>query len=53
MVKDLTADQCGLEALRRFSYRPMETEPNMVLTIDPAWLNYEDYLKRLGREVSP
>jgi hypothetical protein len=47
MVKDLTADQCGLEALRRFSYRPMETEPNMVLTIDPAWLNYEDYLNAL------
>jgi hypothetical protein len=47
MVKDLTVDQGSLEALRRFSYRPMETEPNMVLTIDPAWCCYEDYLAAL------
>ena len=47
MVKDLTADQCGLEALRRFSYRPMETEPNMVLAINPAWRSYDDYLSAL------
>jgi hypothetical protein len=47
MVKDLTAEQPGLEVLRRFSYRPMETEPNMVLTIDSAWRSYEDYLTAL------
>ncbi len=47
LVKDLTADQKGLEALRRFSYRPVETEPNMVLPIDPAWRAYDDYLAAL------
>jgi hypothetical protein len=47
LVKDVTGEQTGLEALRRFSYRPMETEPNMVLAIDPAWKHYEDYLAAL------
>jgi len=47
MVKDLTGEQCGLDSLRRFSYRPMETEPNMVLTIDPSWRTYDDYLGAL------
>jgi len=47
MVKDLTARQTGLEALRRFSYRPLETEPNMLLEINPAWRGYEDYLAAL------
>ena len=47
MVKDLTAEHRGLEGLRRFSYRPMETEPNMVLAIDPAWRTYDDYLAAL------
>lgn len=47
LVKDLTAQQQGLEALRRFSYRPLETEPNMVLPIHPAWRTYDDYLAAL------
>jgi hypothetical protein len=47
LIKDLTAQQNGLEALRRFSYRPLETEPNMVLAIDPAWRRYDDYLAAL------
>jgi predicted N-acyltransferase len=47
MVKDVTANESGLEALKRFSYRPLETEPNMVLAIDPAWRSYEDYLAAL------
>jgi hypothetical protein len=47
MLKDVTPEQSGLESLRRFSYRPMETEPNMVLAIDPAWRTYEDYLGAL------
>src|SRR5262245_27157506 len=47
LVKDLTEQQTGLEALRRFSYRPLETEPNMALSIDPAWRNYDDYLAAL------
>jgi hypothetical protein len=47
LVKDLTGQQTGLEALRRFSYRPLETEPNMVLPINPSWRSYEDYLSAL------
>ena len=47
LVKDLTGQQTGLEALRRFSYRPLETEPNMVLSIDPNWRSYDDYLAAL------
>lgn len=47
LVKDVTERESGLEALRRFSYRPVETEPNMVLAIDPAWRTYEDYLSAL------
>jgi hypothetical protein len=47
MVKDVTARQTGLEALRRFSYRPLETEPNMVLEIPATWRSYDDYLAAL------
>ena len=47
LVKDITERESGLEALRRFSYRPMETEPNMVLAINPAWHSYDDYLGAL------
>ncbi len=47
MVKDLTAAQAGAGALARFSYRPVETEPNMVLALDPGWRTYEDYLAAL------
>lgn len=48
MVKDITDahanDAC---TLARFSYRPLETEPNMVLNISPAWRTYDDYLASL------
>lgn len=47
MIKDLAAGQAGAEVLRRFSYRPLETEPNMVLALDPAWRSYEDYVAAL------
>lgn len=47
LVKDVTGQQSGLESLRRFSYRPLETEPNMVLAIDSSWRNYDDYLGAL------
>ena len=47
MVKDITSAEGHVEALRRFSYRPMQTEPNMVLQIDAAWRSYEDYLAAL------
>ena len=47
MVKDISAAQSGLESLERWSYRPLETEPNMVLKIDSRWGSYEDYLGAL------
>jgi hypothetical protein len=50
MVKDLTPQQAGIEILRRFCYRAMETEPNMVLTLDPAWRDYEGYLAALDTD---
>jgi hypothetical protein len=46
MLKDLTPEQPAVtEAMRRHSYRPFETEPNMVLALKPAWKTFEDYLK--------
>jgi hypothetical protein len=48
MIKDITdgyADGAG--ALSRFSYRPLETEPNMVLEISPKWKTYDDYMSSL------
>jgi hypothetical protein len=48
LVKDLgAADMDAAEALRRFSYRPVESDPNMVLELDPAWRSYEDYVASL------
>lgn len=47
MVKDLTANETGLKALETFSYRPLETEPNMILEIRPEWRNYDGYLAAL------
>jgi len=47
MVKDVTSRQDGAELLRRFSYRPLETEPNMVLALDANWKSYEDYVAAL------
>ena len=47
MLKDVTPEQTGLESLKRFSYRPLETEPNMVLEIQPSWRTYDDYLAAL------
>ena len=48
MVKDIPdAHASGATALARFSYRQLETEPNMVLDISPQWRSYEDYLASL------
>ena len=49
MIKDLhppyTAQAAQLEKL---SYRYVETEPNMVLTLIPAWKSHDDYLASLA-----
>lgn len=48
MIKDLTdAEHNTAASLRRFSYRPLETEPNMVLELSPAWSSFDDYLASL------
>lgn len=48
MVKDIPdAHATSAATLARFSYRQLETEPNMVLDISPKWRSYEDYLSSL------
>lgn len=49
MVKDIPdAYANAATALSRFSYRELETEPNMVLDISPQWKSYDDYLASLN-----
>src|SRR2546426_7354725 len=51
LVKDLSvAERDGAEALRRFGYRPVESDPNMVLEIQPEWRAYDDYPRSPHRE---
>jgi predicted N-acyltransferase len=48
MIKDITDGYAdGASTLSRFSYRPVETEPNMVLEILPKWKTYDDYMASL------
>lgn len=48
MVKDIPDAYAGAaNVLLRFSYRELETEPNMVLDISPQWKSYDDYLASL------
>ena len=48
MVKDIPNEYASAAtALSRFSYRELETEPNMVLDISPQWKSYDDYLASL------
>ncbi len=48
MVKDITDEHSeGASVLSRFSYRQLETEPNMILEIAPRWRTYDDYLGSL------
>ena len=48
MVKDIIdAHAASASALSRFSYRELETEPNMVLDIPAKWKTYDDYLASL------
>ncbi len=49
LIKDLhTPHTAEARHLEHLSYRYVETEPNMVLTLDPAWKTYEDYLGGLA-----
>lgn len=48
MVKDISDEHAdGAAALSKFSYRPLETDPDMVLGLAPGWRSYEDYLSSL------
>lgn len=48
MVKDFLADrEPTRESLRLLGYRSVETEPDMVLTLQPGWKSYDDYLANL------
>lgn len=48
MVKDYAADrELTRESLRLLGYRSVETEPDMVLTLQPGWKTYDDYLASL------
>ena len=47
MLKDYPVPEDGNESeesLRDFSYRALETEPDMVLELPPSWSGFEDYL---------
>ena len=49
MVKDLVgSDATEAKSLLDFGYRELETEPNMMLALDPAWTSYSDYLASLA-----
>jgi len=48
MIKDIPHEMMqSADALKRISYRSVETEPNMVLTVSPNWNSFEDYLAAL------
>jgi hypothetical protein len=50
-IKELSAaHQPAAQVLRRFSYRPIETDPDMVLELKPEWRAYADYLNSLDRK---
>jgi predicted N-acyltransferase len=49
LVKDLSSEELeGADALRRFGYRPVQSDPNMVLEIPSGWRGYDDYLAGLN-----
>lgn len=49
MVKDIPAEHsAGSDALSKFSYRRLETDPDMVLEVPTRWGSYEDYLASLN-----
>ncbi|MEP6502494.1 MAG: GNAT family N-acetyltransferase [Betaproteobacteria bacterium] len=48
VIKDIPrADNAGVAQLEGLGYRGIETEPNMVLALEPAWKTHVDYLASL------
>lgn len=51
LIKDLARPDLEAEqALRAYSYKPFETEPDMQLALDPAWRSFDDYLASLRKD---
>lgn len=49
MVKDLDEQRCSeARPLRDFSYRPMQTEPEMAMPVRPEWTDFDGYLADLN-----
>ncbi len=49
LIKDILSDAGpGLNQLTELSYRQVETEPNMVLSIAPEWNSHKDYLASMA-----
>lgn len=46
-IKDLDADDPAAAALRAAGYRPLATEPDMVLALAAGWRSFDDYLAAL------
>jgi predicted N-acyltransferase len=44
LIKDIVDAASGVAQLRHVGYREVETEPNMVLALDPAWRDHAAYL---------
>ena len=50
IIKDLLeSDQLDATPLKPFRYRSLETEPNMVLALNPQWQSMDDYLSSLTK----
>ncbi|EMI41515.1 GNAT family N-acetyltransferase [Rhodopirellula sp. SWK7] len=50
IIKDLfDVDKLPASELVDFRYRSLETEPNMVLSIDPNWQSFDDYTASLTK----
>jgi hypothetical protein len=56
LIKDLTHVQTTLASSRQPSslsnmrYQPVETDPNMMLTLRPQWKNHSDYVESLDKK---
>jgi len=49
LIKDVTPDEADdITVLSHLSYRPLETEPNMMLDLPSDWKTYEHYLNSLA-----
>ena len=49
LIKDLVAPELkASRILEKFSYRSVETEPNMMLALDAKWKDYETYLASMA-----